>query len=56
MKKVSKMWFMFMLPVFLFFLLSWNANAATFTASSCALSDVQSAVNKAAEGDTVVLP
>jgi len=45
-----------MLPVFLFFLLSWNANAATFTASSCALSDVQSAVNKAAEGDTVVIP
>lgn len=56
MKKVSKMWFMFMLPVFLFFLLNWNANAATFTAPSCSLSDVQSAVNKAAEGDTVVIP
>lgn len=56
MKRVSKICFVFALPAFLFFLLSWNANAATLTASSCSQSDVQAAVNKADKGDTVYIP
>ncbi len=43
----------------LFFLLiaaGWTAGAATVSAVSCSVTDVQSAVNAAADGDTVQIP
>lgn len=42
------------IPVFI--LLSGTAWAATHTAASCSMSDVQAAINKAVTGDTVIIP
>jgi hypothetical protein len=35
---------------------STSAHATTYTAASCSASDVQSAINKATDGDTVIVP
>ncbi len=42
--------------IFNFILLSGTVLAATYTASSVSMSDVQSEINKAGTGDTVVIP
>jgi phage tail sheath gpL-like len=39
-----------------FILVSGHAQAATLTATTCSLIDVQAAVNSAKDGDTVVIP
>ena len=56
MKRVLRTCSAFALPIIFLFLLGWNADAATVTASSCSLSNVQTAVNNATAGDTVTVP
>ena len=56
MKRVLRTCSAFALPIIFLFLLGWNADAATVTASSCSQSNVQTAVNNATAGDTVTVP
>jgi len=52
----GRRWLVLSLIFFLAFLYSESTHAATINAASCSQSDVQSAVNSAARGDTVVVP
>jgi hypothetical protein len=51
-RKIKWMLFAFLLSA----LFGTEAKASTYTATSCNTSDVQSAINSAAEGDTVAIP